>query len=82
MQPKMNTKYLIICFASTIGLSLLQLPRSEAADLLCVNEKLEKDEICRIVDGQKIIRSLLTPLPGSEDKKTDCEKICEILKLK
>jgi hypothetical protein len=79
MQPKMNTKYLIICFALTIGLSLLQLPRSEAADLLCV---LEKDEICRIVDGQKIIRSLLTPLPGSEDKKTDCEKICEILKLK
>ena len=82
MQPKMNKKHLIVFLVSTIGLSLMQLPRSEAADLLCVNEKLEKDEICRIVDGQKIIRSLLTPLPGSEDQKTDCEKICEILKLK
>ena len=78
----MNTTHLIICFVSTIGLSLIQLPRSEAADLSCDHEKLDKDEICRIIDGQKIILSLLTSLPGSEGEKTDCEKICEILKLK
>ena len=81
MQPKMTTKHLIIYLASAIGLSLLHLPRSEAEDLSCFHEKLEPNQFCRIVDGEKIVRSQLTDLPGSVGKKTDCEKICEILKL-
>jgi len=77
----MTTKHLIIYLASTIGLSFLHLPRSEAEVLSCFRETLKPDQFCRIVDGQKIIRSLLRPLPGSEDKETDCEKICKKSKL-
>lgn len=84
--PKFIMKYKIICLCSAIGFALLHSPPSISASNECTENDLGSSEdrekrFCRIVDGEKIVRSLLTPLPGSAEGKTDCQKICEILKL-
>ena len=84
--PKFIMKYKIICLFSAIGFALLHSPPSKSASIECTendlgNPKYTENKICRVVDGKKIIRSLLTPLPGSAEGMTDCQKICKILKL-
>jgi len=73
-------KYFLLLLVSSVGLcSIILYPSVVHASPDC-NEVKEPEQYTRVIHNQIIVRYPLTDPPGVV-KKTNCDKLCDLLKI-